>query len=101
MGEAILSIKAWKIFYAVSNFYLSIPNSGGISSLFSYELEQVLDENEFCVFRNNLQETYEPREYCVQYRETDFAFLSRLMEEEGIFYYFVHENNRSEERRVG
>lgn len=52
-----------------------------------------MDENEFCVFRNNLQETYEPREYCVQYRETDFAFLSRLMEEEGIFYYFVHENN--------
>lgn len=56
-------------------------------------LEQVFGENEFCTFRNNLQETYEPREYCVQYRETDFAFLSRLMEEEGIFYYFVHENN--------
>jgi type VI secretion system secreted protein VgrG len=34
------------------------------------------------------QGTYEPRDYCVQYRETDFAFASRLMEEEGIFYYF-------------
>ena len=55
-------------------------------------LERVFGENEFCEFRNNLQETYEPREYCVQYRETDFAFLSRLMEEEGIFYYFIHEN---------
>ena len=29
---------------------------------------------------------YEPREYCVQYRETDFDFASRLMEEEGIFF---------------
>ncbi|MBM3786571.1 MAG: type VI secretion system tip protein VgrG [Acidobacteria bacterium] len=30
------------------------------------------------------------RDYCVQYRETDFQFASRLMEEEGLFYYFVH-----------
>jgi type VI secretion system secreted protein VgrG len=37
-----------------------------------------------------LQGTYEPREYCVQYRETDFDFLSRLMEEEGIYYFFTH-----------
>jgi len=34
------------------------------------------------------------REYCVQYRETDFNFVSRLMEEEGIFYWFRHEENR-------
>jgi type VI secretion system secreted protein VgrG len=37
-----------------------------------------------------LQGSYEPRNYCVQYRETDFAFASRLMEEEGIFYFFQH-----------
>ncbi len=35
-----------------------------------------------------LRGSYAPREYCVQYRETDFNFLSRLMEEEGIFYFF-------------
>lgn len=35
-----------------------------------------------------LQGSYQPREYCVQYRETDFNFLCRLMEEEGIFYFF-------------
>ncbi|MCH7925394.1 MAG: type VI secretion system tip protein VgrG, partial [Planctomycetes bacterium] len=29
-----------------------------------------------------------PREYCVQYRETDFNFICRLMEEEGIWWYF-------------
>jgi type VI secretion system secreted protein VgrG len=34
--------------------------------------------------------TYTAREYCVQYRETAFNFVSRLLEEEGIFYYFEH-----------
>jgi type VI secretion system secreted protein VgrG len=37
-----------------------------------------------------LRGTYEPREYCVQYRETDFNFASRLMEDEGIYYFFEH-----------
>jgi type VI secretion system secreted protein VgrG len=37
-----------------------------------------------------LHRTYPKREYCVQYRETDFNFMSRLMEEEGIFYFFRH-----------
>jgi type VI secretion system secreted protein VgrG len=34
--------------------------------------------------------TYTPMEYCTQYRETDFAFISRLMEQHGILYYFKH-----------
>jgi type VI secretion system secreted protein VgrG len=33
---------------------------------------------------------YFPRDYCVQYRESDFDFASRLMEEEGIYYFFKH-----------
>ncbi len=37
-----------------------------------------------------LQGNYEPRNYCVQYQESDFDFASRLMEEEGIYYYFDH-----------
>jgi type VI secretion system secreted protein VgrG len=37
-----------------------------------------------------LQGSYQPLEYCVQYRETDFNFVSRLMEEAGIFYFFRH-----------
>ncbi len=35
--------------------------------------------------------TFEKRDFCVQYRETDYNFASRLMEEEGIYYFFKHE----------
>ena len=34
--------------------------------------------------------TYTPMEYCTQYRETDFDFISRLMEQHGILYFFNH-----------
>lgn len=44
----------------------------------------------FTDFRNSLSATYAEREYCVQYNESTFAFISRLMEEEGIFYSFEH-----------
>jgi type VI secretion system secreted protein VgrG len=37
-----------------------------------------------------IQGNFSPRDYCVQYRESDFAFASRLMEEEGIWYAFTH-----------
>lgn len=41
-------------------------------------------------FDMEVQGTFEPRNYCVQYRESDFDFASRLMEEEGIYFYFEH-----------
>ena len=41
-------------------------------------------------FQLNLQGAYPPRDFVLQYRESDFAFVSRLMEEEGIFYFFEH-----------
>lgn len=39
----------------------------------------------------NLASDYEPRTYCVQYRESDLDFIHRLLEDEGIFYFFRHE----------
>ena len=56
-------------------------------------LAQVLEGLEV---RQDLSGTYPQRDYTVQYRETDFAFASRLMEEEGIFYYFVHSADKHE-----
>lgn len=41
-------------------------------------------------FDFRLQGNYVQREYCVQYRESDLQFISRLLEEEGIFYFFEH-----------
>lgn len=49
-------------------------------------------EKGFSDFENKLSGQYQPRDYCVQYRETDFNFVGRLMEQEGIYYYFKHEN---------
>src|SRR4051794_29923933 len=45
-------------------------------------------------YRLSLTGTHPTREYCVQYRESDLAFISRLMEEEGIFYYFEHSDGK-------
>ena len=42
----------------------------------------------------SLTKSYTPWDYCVQYRETDFAFISRLMEHEGMYYYFEHDNGK-------
>ena len=47
-------------------------------------------------FVDELSGTYAARTYCVQYRETDFNFVSRLMEEEGIFYYWRHTEAKHE-----
>ena len=41
-----------------------------------------------------LSGSYRKWTYCVQYRETDFNFISRLMEQEGIYYYFRHDQGR-------
>lgn len=57
-------------------------------------IKEVLGERGMGDYEFALSGTYTPREYCVQYRETDFSFLSRLMEQEGIYYFFEHENGK-------
>jgi type VI secretion system secreted protein VgrG len=55
---------------------------------------EVFRDRGFSDFEDALEGSFEPWEYCVQYRETDFNFVSRLMEQEGIYYYFRHEDGK-------
>ncbi|MCX8117640.1 MAG: type VI secretion system tip protein VgrG [Desulfobacterota bacterium] len=59
-------------------------------------VKQVLQEGGIPSDRFNFRLQNKPpkREYCVQYRETDLNFISRLLEEEGIFYYFEHSKDK-------
>ena len=57
-------------------------------------LKEIFDDYGFTDFEERYSGSYQAREYCVQYRESDFDFCSRLMEHEGIFYYFKHENGK-------
>ncbi len=52
--------------------------------------EVFADHAEVADFVFELAEDYRTYQYCVQYRETDFNFVSRLLEHEGIYYYFRH-----------
>jgi len=56
-------------------------------------IAEVLGEYPFAV-ELKLTGQYRQWEYCVQYQETDFAFVSRLMEHEGIYYWFRHEDGK-------
>jgi len=54
-------------------------------------IKKIFGDLGFNDFKMRLFGKYQPRDYCVQYRETDFNFVSRLMEEEGICYFFEHD----------
>src|SRR6187549_3101456 len=53
-------------------------------------IKKVFADHKMADFSMELTGSYKTRTYCVQYRETDLNFVSRLMEEEGIYYYFRH-----------
>lgn len=63
---------------------ISVPDI--VSSLFS--------EHHITAVDKQLRRTYSKREYCMQYRESDFDFISRILEEEGIYYFFRHSENQ-------
>jgi type VI secretion system secreted protein VgrG len=56
--------------------------------------EEVVKPYGFTDYKLKLKGPANPLEYCVQYRETDFNFISRLLEQEGIYYYFQHADGR-------
>lgn len=57
-------------------------------------IQDVLERNGVRDVELQLQGSYRRREYCVQYRETCYNFIRRLMEQEGIYYYFKHEDGK-------
>jgi type VI secretion system secreted protein VgrG len=57
-------------------------------------VQQIFTNRGFTDYVSRLQGTYSPLEYCVQYRETDFNFISRLLESEGIFYFFEQSEDK-------
>jgi type VI secretion system secreted protein VgrG len=57
-------------------------------------IQQIFKDLGFSDFKLRLYGDFVKRDYCVQYRETDFNFVSRLMEEEGISYYFEHQEGK-------
>ena len=57
-------------------------------------IEQIFSDRGFSDYEFRLSSQYDPREYCVQYHESDFNFISRLLEQEGIFYFFEHKDGR-------
>jgi type VI secretion system secreted protein VgrG len=75
--------KAWLLLHKVDcRIYLkmSVPDI----------VKTVLSEISYGDVKLSLSGNYSPREYCVQYREDYFNFISRLMEQEGIYYFFQH-----------
>ena len=57
-------------------------------------IKEVFDDNGFTDVEDLLGGDYRTWGYCVQYRESDFNFVSRLMEQEGIYYFFKHEEGK-------
>ena len=57
-------------------------------------VQAIFDEMGFSDYQLKLSGSYTTREFCVQYRETDFQFISRLLEDEGIGYFFRHEDGK-------
>lgn len=57
-------------------------------------IEQIFSRYNFADYRLDITGSYPLREYCVQFAETDFAFINRLMENEGVWYYFEHNDEK-------
>jgi type VI secretion system secreted protein VgrG len=57
-------------------------------------IKDVFSRHGFTDIEDNLTGSYRTWNYIVQYRETSFNFISRLMEQEGFYYYFKHEKDK-------
>jgi type VI secretion system secreted protein VgrG len=82
--HAVLVPKVWRLTHRRDCRIFQNVNA---KQIVSKVLDKVLSGDEY---QFKLKADPVEREYCVQYRESDWAFASRLLEEEGIFYYFEH-----------
>jgi type VI secretion system secreted protein VgrG len=86
-------INVWTVYRATLYPKLWLLTLSGECRIFQNKttiqiIKAVLDEHQV-PFKDQLRRSgKEKREYCVQYNESDFNFISRLMEEEGIYYFF-------------
>lgn len=66
-------------------------NSRIFQNMTSLEIvKRILGEHPMCLLRDTTKSRLPKRPYCVQYEETDIAFVSRLLESDGIYYFFAH-----------
>ncbi|MBL0726385.1 type VI secretion system Vgr family protein [Piscinibacter sp. HJYY11] len=56
-------------------------------------VKKIFEDHRVANYKFNLFRSYRKWNYCVQYRESDFNFISRLLEHEGIYWYFEHKDN--------
>ena len=79
-----------------------LSRSGGCRMFKDKTVPQIIKEvfdghGAIAKFSSKLEDSDHPkRKYCVQYRESDLNFVCRLMEEEGIYYYFKHSAEKHE-----
>lgn len=85
-----LTIQPWT-YYLAQNRQIAIFQDKTVIEIIKLVIEGagIQDVDYSRLVRNRV-----PRGYCVQYKESDFAFVSRLMEEEGIYYFFRHDADR-------
>lgn len=84
MGYRICLVPAaWRLCLRKNNRMFQSMKVGDI-------LAEVLGDAGISDHTLSLNGSYATREYCVQYRESDWDFINRLMEEEGICYFFEH-----------
>jgi type VI secretion system secreted protein VgrG len=57
-------------------------------------VKKVFDDHSVADFEFKLFRSYRKWDYCVQYRESDFNFVARLLEHEGIYWYFEHSDGK-------
>ena len=87
--RAVLVPMAWRLKLRTNNRIFQEKTAVEI-------IDEVVNEALVEQHQMKLSASYATREYCVQYGESDWAFINRLMEAEGIFFYFKHTEDRAE-----